>query len=49
MCKSTIGFSDMVEGNDHSKIIQAKNDYFLKNSLVGRLLLLSRDISIEIT
>lgn len=34
MCKSTIGFSDMVEGNDHSKIIQQKNDYFIKNSLL---------------
>ena len=35
MCKSTIGFSDMVEQNDHSKIIQRKNDYFLKNSLIS--------------
>lgn len=35
MCKSTIGFSDMVEQNDHSKIIQKKNDYFLKNSLIS--------------
>ena len=34
MCKSTIGFSDMTEGNDHSKIIQTKNNYFLKNSLL---------------
>ena len=35
MCKSTIGFSDMIEGNDHSKIIQVKNDYFIKNSLLA--------------
>ena len=35
MCKSTMGFSDMVEQNDHSKIIQKKNDYFLKNSLIS--------------
>ena len=35
MCKSTVGFSDMIEGNDHSKIIQTKNDYFLKNSLLA--------------
>ena len=35
MCKSTIGFSDMVEGNDHSKIIQTKHDYLVKNSLLA--------------
>lgn len=35
MFKSTMGFSDMVEQNDHSKIIQKKNDYFLKNSLIS--------------
>jgi hypothetical protein len=35
MCKSTMGFSDMVEQNDHSKIIQKKNDYFLKYSLIS--------------
>ncbi len=35
MCKSTMGFSEMVEQNDHSKIIQKKNDYFLKNSLIS--------------
>lgn len=35
MCKSTIGFSDMVEGNDHSKIIQAKYDYLLKDSFLA--------------
>lgn len=33
MIKSTVGFSDKIEGNGHSKIIQAKSDYFLKNSL----------------
>lgn len=35
MCKSTIGFSDMVEKNDHSKIIQKKYDYLIKNSLIS--------------
>ena len=35
MCKSTIGFSDMVEKNDHSKIIQRKHDYLVKNSLIS--------------
>lgn len=35
MCKSTMGFSDMVEGNWHSKIIQKKHDYFVKNSLIS--------------
>ena len=35
MCKSTIGFSDMVEANDHSKIIQQKHDYLIKNSLLA--------------
>jgi len=34
MCKSTIGFSDMVEGNDHSKIIESKYNYFIENSLL---------------
>jgi len=33
MCKSTIGFSDIVEGNGHSKIIQQKYEYLTKNSL----------------
>lgn len=32
MVKSTIGFSDMVEKNSNSKIIQQKFDYFLKTS-----------------
>ncbi len=35
MCKSTMGFSDMVEKNNHSKIIQKKHDYFVKNSLLS--------------
>ena len=34
MCKSTMGFSDMVESNGHSKIIQRKHDYLVKNSLL---------------
>ena len=35
MIKSTIGFSDMVEANGHSKIIQKKHDYLLENSLLS--------------
>jgi hypothetical protein len=35
MCKSTMGFSDMVENNGHSKIIQKKHDYLVKNSLLS--------------
>jgi len=35
MCKSTMGFSDMVEKNGHSKIIQIKHDYLVKNSLLS--------------
>lgn len=35
MCKSTIGFSDMIEKNNHSKIIQKKYDYLVKNSLIS--------------
>ncbi len=35
MFKSTIGFSDMVEANGHSKIIQKKYDYLLENSLLS--------------
>jgi hypothetical protein len=30
-----MGFSDMVENNGHSKIIQKKHDYFVKNSLMS--------------
>lgn len=35
MCKSTIGFSDMVEKNNHSKIIQKKYDYLINNGLLS--------------
>ncbi len=35
MIKSTIGFSDKVEQNNHSKIIQQKSDYFIKNSMLS--------------
>lgn len=35
MLKSTIGFSDMIEGNQNSKIIQRKYEYFVNNSLLS--------------
>ncbi len=35
MVKSTIGFSDMVEKNNHSKIIKQKYEYFIQNSLLS--------------
>jgi hypothetical protein len=35
MLKSTIGFSDLVENNNHSKIIQRKYDLFVKNSMLS--------------
>jgi len=35
MCKSTIGFSDMVEKNDNSKIIQKKYEYLIEKSLLS--------------
>ncbi len=35
MLKSTIGFSDLVEKNNHSQIIQQKHDFFLKNSMLS--------------
>ena len=35
MCKSTIGFSQKIEKNQHSLIIQAKHDYFVKNSMLA--------------
>ena len=35
MCKSTMGFSDMIEKNDHSKLIKKKHDYLVKNSLIS--------------
>ena len=34
MLKSTIGFSDIVEKNNHPLSIQKKYDYFLKNSML---------------
>jgi hypothetical protein len=33
--KSTIGFSDLIEKNNHSKIIQQKHDLFVKNSMLS--------------
>ncbi|MEM3007236.1 MAG: hypothetical protein QXW37_05330 [Candidatus Nitrosotenuis sp.] len=35
MVKSTIGFSDMIEENNHSKIIQKKYEYLVDNSLLS--------------
>jgi hypothetical protein len=35
MLKSTIGFSDMVEANDHSKIIERKYNYLTQNSFLS--------------
>ena len=35
MCKSTMGFSDMVEQNGNSKIIQRKYEYLTKKSLLS--------------
>ena len=35
MLKSTIGFSDLVENNNHSQLIQQKYNYFLKNSMLS--------------
>ncbi|SMH70204.1 hypothetical protein [Candidatus Nitrosotalea okcheonensis] len=35
MAKSTIGFSDMVENNGNSEIIQKKYDYLVENSLLS--------------
>jgi hypothetical protein len=35
MLKSTIGFSDIVEKNNHSLLIQQKHDYFVKNSMLS--------------
>ncbi len=33
--KSTIGFSDLIEKNNHSGIIQQKHDFFVKNSMLS--------------
>ncbi|MFB5605680.1 MAG: hypothetical protein ACE5R7_05255 [Nitrosarchaeum sp.] len=35
MLKSTIGFSDLIENNGYSKIIQQKHDLFVKNSMLS--------------
>ncbi len=35
MLKSTIGFSDLVEKNNHSQIIQQKHDFFVNNSMLS--------------
>jgi len=35
MVKSTMGFSDMTEGNGHSEIIKMKHDYMIENSLLA--------------
>jgi hypothetical protein len=35
MVKSTIGFSDMMEANNHSTIIQKKYEYLVNNSLLS--------------
>lgn len=35
MLKSTIGFSDLIERNNHSQIIQEKHDFFVKNSMLS--------------
>ena len=35
MLKSTQGFSDMVEKNNHSKIIKNKTDFLIENSLLS--------------
>ncbi|QLH08484.1 hypothetical protein [Candidatus Nitrosotenuis sp. DW1] len=35
MLKSTVGFSDMVEANENSKIIQRKYEYFVNDSLLS--------------
>ncbi len=35
MLKSTMGFSDLIEKNNHSQIIQQKHDFFVKNSMLS--------------
>ena len=35
MLKSTTGFSDLVEKNHHSQIIQRKHDFFISNSMLS--------------
>ena len=35
MLKSTMGFSDLIEKNSYSEIIQQKHDFFVKNSMLS--------------
>ena len=35
MLKSSIGFSDLIENNNHSELIQRKYDYFMNNSMLS--------------
>jgi len=35
MLKSTVGFSDLIEENNHSELIQKKYAYFLENSMLS--------------
>jgi hypothetical protein len=35
MLKSTIGFSDLVEKNNHDSLIEQKHDYFVKKSMLS--------------
>lgn len=35
MLKSTMGFSDLIEKNNHSKLIQQNYDYFIQNSMLS--------------
>lgn len=35
MLKSTIGFSDLIEKNNHSQVIQKKHDFFVRNSMLS--------------
>lgn len=35
MLKSTIGFSELIEKNNHHLLIQKKHDYFIKNSMLS--------------
>ncbi len=35
MLKSTVGFSDLVEKNNRSEIIELQHDYFVKNSMIS--------------
>jgi hypothetical protein len=35
MLKSSIGFSDLIENNNHSDLIEKKYNYFLKNSMLS--------------